>query len=157
MWTETDEGRAFIEELSRNMVADVAPEELDMFDELADEYYEDPSPPDASAEASDDALGFGMSEMLIAATPAALAVAGSVVSFVVQEAIGAASDEALGAVLRRVFKKEQAPADAPPPTLTKEQLEQVNRLALEQAQAFGLDPDTAQKMAQALVGTLAIS
>jgi len=43
MWTETTEGRKFIQEISRGIVGEVAPEEMDMFDELVMEYFQDPT------------------------------------------------------------------------------------------------------------------
>ncbi len=49
MWTETTEGRKFIQEISRGIVGEVAPEEMDMFDELVMEYFQDPTPPNLSA------------------------------------------------------------------------------------------------------------
>ena len=156
MWTETDEGRKLVEELSKSVVSEVAPEELDLFDELVQEYFDDPAPPDLSAQASDDALGFGMSEMLVAATPAAMAMASAVVGFVLSEAIEADQEESVGLVLKRLFKKGKVTDEGPPP-LDKAQLEQVKKLALEQAQAFGMKPDEAKKMTDALIGSLALS
>ena len=57
MWTDAPEDRAFVAELSRDVIAEVAPEEIALFDQLVAEYYADPTAPDRAAQADDDALG----------------------------------------------------------------------------------------------------
>lgn len=70
MWTETTEGRKFVQEISKSLVIQIAPEELDLFDELVEEYFQDPTPPNVSSSTPDDPLGFGSAETLVAITPA---------------------------------------------------------------------------------------
>jgi hypothetical protein len=63
MWTDTPESKQLVIEVSRELVADIAPEELELVDELLDDYYAHPT----VHEAKDDPLGFG-SELLAAST-----------------------------------------------------------------------------------------
>jgi hypothetical protein len=159
MWTDTEEGRAFIAEVSKNVVSQVAPEELDLFDDLVQEYFDDPTPPDPEEAASDDALGFGLGGALVAATPAVAAMANVVLGFLLTEVINIAKDQAGGMAvekLRAHFSTRGESGTGSPP-LTTEQLVKVKQLASDQAKAFGMDDDEARKMADALVGSLALS
>ncbi len=163
MWVESAEGRKFVEEISKTIVAQIAPEELDMFDELMQEYFQNPKPTDRSAGAGDDPLGFGLGETLVAVAPAAAAMVSAVTTYITTEAVKAAQEETTAVVKQKIkalFNPGKADSDqkskkeiAP---LTKEQLEQVKRLARKQAVQFGIKPEQAEKMANALIGSLAL-
>lgn len=155
MWTEATEERQLITDLSKQMVTQVAPEELDLFDELIEEYFDDPSPPDLSESDDDDALGFGLSGVVVAVTPAAAAAASSVLGYILSEVLKSAQEESAAVLANKVRKlfnpKDKAEA------LTTEQLRQVRRLALSQAKIFGMEAGQARSMADALVGSLALA
>lgn len=166
MWTDTPEGRKLIQELSKGIVAETAPEEMDLFDELVTEYFQNPTPPDLSAKPKEDPLGFGLNELLIVVTPAAAEIVRSVLNHLMTETMEAAKDESAEMVKKKVKKlfnpenKNEKPAkkdDGEVRPLNKEQLEQVKKLARKQAIKFGIGPDKAEKMANALVGSLALS
>jgi len=163
MWVESAEGRKFVEEVSRNIVTQIAPEELDMFDELMEEYFQNPKPPDRSTTASDDPLGFGLGETLVAAAPVAAAMVSAVITYIVTEAIKATQEETTAVVKQKIKAlftpgKEDSDQKSKKETLplTKEQMEQVKRLARKQAIQFGIKPEQAEKMANALIGSLAL-
>lgn len=158
MWTETAEGRKLIQDISKEIILDVAPEEIDLFDELVDEYFQDPQPPDTSPAAKDDPLGFGIDEALVAATPAAAAVVQVILNYVTTDLFKVAREETAEAVrgkIKTFFRKEQN-EEAEPEPLTKEQLEQIKKLARRQAMKFGMSADRADKMANSLVGLLVL-
>lgn len=159
MWKGTVEERAVIEEISKDLVTQFAPAELDLFSELAQDYFDDPTPLTASKH-RDDPLGFGGSDLIVAATPVAMAMVSAVITFVTAEALKAAKDESAEVIKKKVkalFKKFGAPNEpGAVPALTKEQLEQVKKLTLKQAADFGMDAATAEKMSNALIGSLAI-
>lgn len=48
MCTETTEGRKLVEEISRGIIDQVAPEESDIFDDRVLEFFQNPAPPDKS-------------------------------------------------------------------------------------------------------------
>jgi hypothetical protein len=162
MWTETTEGREYIEEVSKRIVTEFAPEELDLFDDLIAEYFVDPTPPDLSDSGGDDALAFGVGEVLVAVTPAAAAVVTAVLTHVLTEATEVIKEESAAKIkkgIKDIFgpeKKDKQDDDEPQP-LTRDQLEQVKKLARRQAKKFGLEPDLANKMADALVGALVLA
>ena len=163
MWMDNNasQNRELVAALSMDIVAEVAPEELDLFDDLVDEYYEDPSPPDMSASARDSALGFGLGGALAAATPAATAMVSAVLGLVVQVATQAFQDESSDFIRDKVKslfggKKVETTTDAPIP-LTQDQLRRMREAALAEAQKFGMSGDEAERMADALFRRMAVS
>lgn len=159
MWTNTSEGQKLIQEISKDIVIVVAPEEMDLFDELVMEYFQDPTPPNVSESQKDDPLGFGIEETLIAVTPAAAAVANIVINHILTEFIKITESESAEAVKRKIkalFTPEIKDQTDPVP-LTKEQLENIKKLARLQAIRRGVKPDRAEKIANELIGLLAIS
>ena len=166
MWTETDEGRKFIQEVAKSMVVQIAPEELDLFDELVEEYLQDPTPPDVSSAPPDDPLGFGLAETVVAVTPAAMAVVNIVLNHLMTESVKAAQEESSEVIKKKIkalFNPKKigdepaGKAETELPPLSKEQMEQVRKLARKQAIAFGIAPAKASKMVDALVGSLALA
>ena len=159
MWLETPDGRVYVERISKEIVSDIAPEELDLFDELIDEYYDNPAPPDLSSAKGDDPLGFGVSAALMAAvTPAAAAMVSAVLAYVLKEVVKAVQEESADAIkkqIRSLFHLEKK-GDGPEP-LTQDQLEAVKKIARREAKKFGMEPDQARNMANALVGCLALA
>ncbi len=116
--------------LARDALTIVVPDEMEVFDDVAAEYWSDP--PAALQEAQrEDAVGYGFELILL--TPMALAVATAVVRF------------AAGAVA-------QATPDA---RLDRSQLRQARRIAHEQAIEVGVEPRRADALADALTGALA--
>lgn len=155
MWINTTEGREFILELSQSVVAEVAPEELPLFAELAQEYLDDPSPPDLAAPANNEPLGFGLEEILVAVTPAAMAMTSSALTYVLAEVIKATQAESAAVIkskIKTLFNAKEKSHDPPP--LTPEQLDRVRKLARKQARSFGMNADQAERMVDALIGRL---
>ncbi len=158
MWSDSPGDRALLDDLAREVVGEVAPEELDLFDQLADEYHANPAPPDLTQPAGDDALGFGLGGALIAATPAVAAAASVVLGLVMQIGFAIVSDEASDQVrqrLRALLRRDRtAPTAAP--TLDREQLRQIRQAALNEALRFGMAQDEAGRIADALLRRLAL-
>lgn len=74
----------------------VVPDEVIFFQELADEYFLDPTPPEATLDPSDDPLASGLSEFLAPATPAALAMTSAALDYIRKKVPAEGSDKALG-------------------------------------------------------------
>lgn len=148
--TGTPEGQAFIKDLARETVSQIAPEEMDLFDEMAEDYFADPTPQQNEG-ASDDALGFGLEAALIAVTPAATAMASAVIGFLVNEVMDSTTDRAIEVVLRRIFKKDKSHEGL---SLNASQLAHIKSLAVQQAVAHGMAAPDAEHMASTMVGSL---
>ena len=155
MWTQTPDGDQFVQELSKQLVSQFAPEELEIFDELYSEYRKDPTPPQAG-QGADDTLGSGLGEVIVAVTPAASAMATAVVSFVLSEVLKASQEEASEKIKAKVKALFNPKASEKAAALSPEQLEKVRRLAARRAVDFGLSADQAKQMSLALIGSLSI-
>jgi hypothetical protein len=159
MWTNTSEGQKLIQEMSKDIVIEVAPEELDIFDELVMEYFQDPTPPQVQSSQKDDPLGFGIEETLIAITPAAAAVANIVINHILTEFIKiteSESSEAVKGKIKALFHSGNKDQTNNPTPLTKDQLENIRKVARNQAIRHGVKADKADKIANALIGRLAL-
>lgn len=155
MWTDTPEGREFVTHASYDLVAEVAPEELDLFDELIADYYTNPSPVSKGQSSHDDPLAFGIDGILALATPAAAAMITAAISYIVQEVIKAAKDEsaeAITAKIRSFFHPERKNDE-----LTTVQLQHIYDTGHATAVTFGLPAEEAKHLANALVTKFALS
>lgn len=148
--------REVVEALAREVMGQVAPEEIEFFDELAEEFYAPPAT--GKAPAGDEELAFGVEGMLVAVTPAAMAVIGAVLTFlaneIVLEVVKDEGGELLKKRLRSLVGRGQPEAV---PALTGAQLQRVQERARAEAIAFGVDQTTAERLAKALVGALVVS
>jgi hypothetical protein len=100
MWTQTAEGRQFIEDVSRQVVQQVDADEMEFFDDLAAEHYRDPNP---LAEKNTE-LGAGFEALVAAVTPAAIAAVTAVTIHLVNE-ISSSFQEASGLFIRERIKR----------------------------------------------------
>ncbi|WP_203906445.1 hypothetical protein [Rhizocola hellebori] len=147
-----DDDSALIAELAQVALVSVAPDELMIFDETAEEYFTDPEAA-LTASGRDAAVGFGLELAMI--TPIALSVGSAVMQAVVGHLAGRALDAGqtgLAALARRVFKR---PAQQPDLTLTTAQAQQVRATAFERARALGLPDAQAHLLADSFVGAIA--
>ena len=153
--------RDLLEELARTILERSAPEELVIFGETAEEYFQDP---DAVLHPTrrDEALGFGLDLALL--TPYVLAVATPVLGFLVQTVTAAAKEEAtprIRELVRRLFNRS-GHRDAPdavgaPVALTTEQAREVRAVALARATDLGLPDEQARLLADSVVGGLVVA
>jgi hypothetical protein len=159
MWTETPEGQQYIETIAKQIVTETAPEELELFPELVGDYFSDPHPPATLQRESDDALGFGIGETLVAVTPAAAAMVAAVLNYLLNEAVKAALNESAEAIKKKIkaLFNPKSRADNAVEPLSKEQLEMVYKIAVKEATIWGTERDEAKKMATAMVGALALA
>jgi hypothetical protein len=157
MWTETTEGRKYVHEISKKVVSRVAPEEVDLFEELLQQYFDNPHASALDSKAGDDPLGSGLAEPLLAATPAAAAMASAVIGFLVNEVMKAAQKETATMIKEKIpglFVPDKKTGGSPP--VTKEQLDQIKNLARNQANLFGFTAENAEKMTNALIESLTL-
>jgi hypothetical protein len=71
-------------------VAEVAPEELELFDELLEEHFANPEASNTPTHSEDDALAFGLESAMTVVTPVVAAVVSAVVKYVVDEVLKSA-------------------------------------------------------------------
>jgi hypothetical protein len=153
--------RDLVTQLATVVLEQTAPEELAVFEETAEEYFQDPQAV-LDPQRRDEPVGFGLEASLLA--PVALSVASYVVQFVVTTVRDAAKDEArpvIASLVRRLFRRalpDQADSQSTPALqpLTDEQARTVRRIAYERAQALGVPESTAAVLADAVVGGVVV-
>jgi hypothetical protein len=150
----TDEQRDLVQGLAETVVEQLEPDELAVFEETAEEYFEDPRAV-LDPKRRDEAVGFGIDAELL--TPIVLAVATPVVQYLadlVVEASGEGVKPTLVRLLRRMLRlKDADPAPAPePPQLTQEQVDHVRDVAFARARDVGLEESRARLLADAVAG-----
>lgn len=147
MWNETAEGRKFIEDVSKQLVGDVAPEELEFFDELAKEEKK------STVSSGDEELGFGLSGALEFVTPATISVVTAVFTFLGSEILKASGKEVAGAIVSSLKSYFFGPSNA----FNAEQLARVGEIAEKTAKQKGLNEKTAKKLTESLIASLSKS
>jgi len=145
-------------EFGRDFVARAAPQELPLYRALSQSYLSNPDEPAKAAKGKDEMLGFGMAETVTYLTPFLLPVLSSVFKFLAGELKSSIHDQHLvGDLLKKVLGKLQTP-NAPDagPSLTREQLAQVRKLAFDRAKELKLEDTQAAVLADSIVGRLAV-
>ncbi len=154
MWTDTAEGHQLVEEISKDIVAQIAPEEMEMFDELLQEHFQNPE----SSTTDDEPLGFG-GELMVAVTPVVAMVVEAVIKFLLEEVIKAAKQESVTLITQKVktlFNPSREKKGALP-TLTQEQLERIKQLVRKEALRSGMKPKKAEDVALMITARLALA
>ncbi|WP_369255248.1 hypothetical protein [Geodermatophilus amargosae] len=148
-----DEQRSLVKDLAAELVEQLDPDELAVFDDAAEDYFRDPEAV-LNPRRRDEAVGSGVELALV--TPVVLAVAGQVVEYlsgVVVEALGDNVRPRLLRFVRRMLGLGGEDA-AEPPSLDSAQVEHVRDVALARARDVGLDEERARLLAESVVGGL---
>lgn len=148
--------------LSHDIVAQIAPEELPLFPAISEAYVKEPEKTLKGQISKDEDLGFGVAEAAVLLTPVVLDVMKSVVMFLGAEIAKRVKEESsslIGDYIKSMFKK-YVPANTSGkqvPGLTTEQLAQVRLLALEKARQLSLTEDQAVLLSDSIIGSLAVT
>jgi hypothetical protein len=154
MWTDNAEDRALITDLTRQVVAEVDPDELSLFDDLLQEYFTESTPPVEREMIAGEEMGFGMGEMSSSTTPAAATLVTTVLNHLLTEALKLNPDEtqeALKPKVKALFNGKSRIGTGP---LPKEQVERTRSLIIKQAKSLGWATEEAKRAADTLLGSL---
>lgn len=156
---ETDQ--ELVLDLSREVLAVAAPEELVLLEETSREYFADPAAA-LQPDRRDEPIGFGVELELL--TPYVLAVVTPVINFLLAIAVDAVRTEARPAIVawvRRVLRRPALPGapstGAATAALTPEQARTVRRIAYERARDLGVEEGTANVLADAVAGGVVVA
>jgi hypothetical protein len=155
-----EQERVLVKDLAEAVLGQAAPEELVLFDETAQEYFDDPDQV-LHARSRDEPVGFGLELALL--TPYVLAVVGPVVTFLVSLVANSAKEGSKTLVaewVRSLFKPKDKTSTAVVgslPALTPEQARRVRDVAYERAAFLGLPATTATLLADSVVGGLIVA
>ena len=150
-----------IAEVARNVVSQIAPQEMPLFRANSEAYFKDPEKVLKDQKSEEEMLGFGTGEAMSFLTPIALAVSVEVVKFVTEEVRKSFKTESSGMIsdlVKSLFKKfrpaqekEEKPTTAP---LTVEQLQEVHKAAFTKARQLKLSESRARQLADVMIGDL---
>jgi hypothetical protein len=149
-----------IAELARDLVSQVAPQELPLYRVASEAYFKNPAKIQAGQTGQDEMLGFGPGEAAAFLTPVILATLSAVITFLAGEVKKSLKEEAGGLVneaVKQMFTIFRQKEKESPPSLTPAQLAQVRAIVLKQANVYKLSESRSKLLADAIVGKLAIN
>jgi hypothetical protein len=139
-----------VRDIVRDVIAETAPNELPLVDGLR-QFDDDTAVRRLrKARSSDDPLGFGLGEVVASLTP----VVWLALDEVGRRMVGAAVDTTVTRAKRKLFRRRSEPVRVP--ALTSQQLADVRRRVIESAIHDGVDPEQAERLADAVVARLAL-
>ena len=150
-----------LSEVGRDLIADLAPQELPLFRANSEAYFKNPEKALQGQIGKDEMLGFGAGDAVVLLTPIVLAILNEVVKFVIDELKKSVQNESAAWIqqtVKALFKKlPQVEKDdkKKPPALTTDQLAQVRTIAFDKARQLKLPAQRAALLADAVVGSLA--
>jgi hypothetical protein len=139
--------RDFVVDTARDVVADLAPDELALFEPISRAYLRDPKKVLSDRERPGAVLGSGLDIAVALLSPVALGVATAVYEHLLDKT-GEMIVEGGG----KLFKRLRRPKDAP--EITADQLDELRALAIERAKELGVADDLAEKVGDTLRATL---
>ncbi|MFF5705241.1 hypothetical protein ACFY7H_22480 [Streptomyces sp. NPDC012794] len=134
--------------LARSAVAEIAPEELELFDQTARAFFAQPVPHRAAT--ARDPIGMGLETVVGVLSGVALAVTTSVLQHVAVQAADRTRNR-----FRFGRRRQAAPSAPDPEPLSDAHVGRLRELARKRGVELGLTPDRAELLADALVGGLA--
>jgi hypothetical protein len=153
------EDSELITTIARDILAEVAPQEIPIFPAVSRAYFADPARALKLRRTGDAALGFGADALAVFLTPAVLHILSAVCEILMEAAKKAVTDglakeipEALKAMLKR-FGRSAASMPSP---LGKVQLEQIHASVLLEAKKLQLPDDKIEAIANAVTAHLII-
>jgi hypothetical protein len=163
-----DPQAALTAELSREVLAELAPHELPLFQPISQAYFADPRRAGAGS-GKDEMLGFGVAGAEALVTPALLAIVSQVVAFLFEQVKESASKEGSALAIewvRWVMGRARPPAVASalaataagvPAGLTTAQIARVREMVIKRAAELKVAPAKAELLADAVAGKLAVA
>jgi hypothetical protein len=158
MSAETDR---LTEALARQVIGEVAPEELPLFDPVCSAWFATRRSGRRQRRRQEDPLGFGPETAATILAPAVLAVCGEVARHLageVERSIAGRISKLVGRAVGWLLARPRTPSKAAPPAeLTRDQLVRVRQLAFERGLEVGLPRERASVLADAIAGSLVLT
>ena len=139
--------------LSYEIVKEMAPEELDLFDDIKEEFLENPDDfmkKDSGKKEKMLGFGSGVGEVFVAAT--ILPIIGGILAQISKKGIESLTDEGSKAVAEWIKNKREGKKGQP----SKEKLKEIRDYVCQNAYSAGLDKDRARILADSFIGKLTL-
>ena len=133
-------------EISKTLIEDISPDELEYFDELANTHF------DVRKSDKDAQLGFGMVEFSELATPAVMTLVSGIVTYLAKDEM----NEKIKEKLKGFFSKKKKPEEVKSLTLTNDQLNKISELIDKKLKEIELNEKTALRIRDSLISSFAL-
>jgi hypothetical protein len=152
---DTAAERNLIRDVSRDVLAQLAPNELPLFTTISAAWFADPQAAQKASRNGDAALGFGPDPFSVLFAPLVLQVVSELLPMLGNIALKATETvigEEVSIAVRKMFRHgdADAPADAAP-ILTSKELGEVHRHVIAAGKRLRIEPAQAQRLADAVV------
>lgn len=150
---------ALVTEVARDVLSQIAPDELPIFPAASRAYVADPAAALRGLRAKDEVLGFGMDALAAGATPVVLIVVTELFQFLTGVAAKAVADglsKEISEVVQAMFKRFRPSSPSTPSVLTREHITAVHNNVLLAAQRLHLPKDKATALANAVTARLVL-
>jgi hypothetical protein len=153
------EENELIATIARDILAQVAPQEIPIFPAVSRAYFADPSRALKRRQTGDDALGFGADALAVLVTPALLHILSAVSDILMEAAKKAVADglaKEIPDAMKAMFKRFGRSTASIPSPLDKAQLELIHESVLSEARRLQLPDDKIEAIANAVTAHLII-
>ena len=157
---ENTAGAAIITEVGRDVLSEIAPEEMPIFGAASNAYFADPAAALRQVPSRDNVLGFGVEAVAVVVTPVVLLALSEVLQFLTRVAAKAVEDglaKEIPDVIRAMFRKFHSAKPQMPSVLTREHIGLIHGNVLLAARRLRLPPDKAQSLADAVTAQLVLA
>ena len=143
-----------IDALARQVVNEVSPAEVPLFDATAARYRADPDGTLNASSNADESLGFGVETAVVLVAPFAIDLVKRIFTKVTEK-LGDSAADSLATRITRLFGADHHDQPKGPDPLTADQLALVEKTAREEAKHLKLPADRAEALADGVVAALA--
>src|SRR5262249_18716495 len=140
---------ALVTEVARDVLSEVAPQEMPIFAAASRAYFADPASALRQSRPKDNVLGFGIEAVGVLVTPAVLLVVSEVLEFLTRIAAKAMEDglaKEIPQIIKSMFRKFHSSDPDTPAVLTKEHLALIHGNVLLAAKKLRLPAEQAQSL-----------
>jgi hypothetical protein len=157
---ENSANTTLVAEVARDVLAEIAPQEMPIFAAASRAYFTDPAAALKQSRSKDNVLGFGTDALAVLFTPAVLLVLSETLEYLTRVAAKATADglaKEIPEAIKAMFKRfHSSPADTPS-GLTKEHIAMIHGNILATAKNLRLPAEKARSLANAVTAQLVLS
>ena len=154
-----DADAVLIADVARDVLSEIAPDELPIFPAASRAYIADPAAALRGLGAKDEMLGFGIEALAVAVTPVVLVVVTEVFQFLTGVAAKAVADglaKEISEIVKAMFKRFRPSTPSIPSVLTREHIAAIHGNVLLAARRLRLSQDKALALANAVTAQLVL-
>lgn len=156
---ENSANATLVAEVARDVLAEIAPQEMPIFPAASRAYFADPAAVLEQSRSKDNVLGFGTEALAVLFTPAVLLVLSETLEYLTRVATKATADgltKEIPEAIKAMFKRfHSSPADTPS-GLTREHIALIHGNILATAKKLRLPAEKAQSLANAVTAQLVL-